>query len=277
MIHDINNNIIQIGDIVKVEGSPIKVDNAVYVVVQDGTSKLYSGSGLTMYRVAKHSGGYTLSKASNSTCFYPLVNFSNRYKFSREEMAAATIEILEKAKPERLQVVKSNNDYEPEGGDKDCYHAAVVCKGEKIEDVSYLITQAEKLTAFFSNLTLKAGQELEVRKQSDEWRGTPYWKGFSYELKETEQSGQSQTETPELPTAAGTSTAKFGDYNLTIIPDTDTRDGSKMWVVKISQRLARNEYIKVAEYMESIGGYYSKFKKGFIFRSDPTDTLRKIA
>lgn len=83
---DKNNTTIQIGDIVKIEKSPIKSDNATYVVAQDGTSKLYSGSDLTLYKVAKHKEGYSLSKSSYNICFYPLCNFSNKYKYSREDL-----------------------------------------------------------------------------------------------------------------------------------------------------------------------------------------------
>jgi len=63
--------------------------------------------------------------------------------------------------------------------------------------------------------------------------------------------------------------------NLTyeIKEDVDTRDNSKIYVVKVKEKLSKDEYIQVNKYMKSIGGYYSKFKHGFIFKDNPTDLL----
>jgi len=63
--------------------------------------------------------------------------------------------------------------------------------------------------------------------------------------------------------------------NLTydINEDVDTRDNSRIYVVKVKEKLSKNEYIQVNKYMKSIGGYYSKFKHGFIFKDNPTDLL----
>lgn len=63
------------------------------------------------------------------------------------------------------------------------------------------------------------------------------------------------------------------NYTYEIKEDTDTRDDSKIFVVKVKEKLSREEYIKVNDYMNSINGYYSKFKHGFIFREDPTELL----
>ena len=63
--------------------------------------------------------------------------------------------------------------------------------------------------------------------------------------------------------------------NLTynIKKDTDTRDNSKIFVVKIAEKLSRDEYLTVNNNMKQLGGYYSKFKHGFIFKNDPTELL----
>ena len=107
MLIDKNNVIIEIGDIVKIENSPIKSDNATYVVGQDGTSKGYSGKDLTLYKVAKHKNGYSLSRSSYNICFYPLCNFSSKYSYTREEMNKATIEIIIKANSSLFNLVKN--------------------------------------------------------------------------------------------------------------------------------------------------------------------------
>ena len=58
-----------------------------------------------------------------------------------------------------------------------------------------------------------------------------------------------------------------------IVEDIDTRDNSQIYIVKVIDKLERDEYLKVAEFMKSIGGYYSKFKHGFLFKDDPTEKL----
>lgn len=63
--------------------------------------------------------------------------------------------------------------------------------------------------------------------------------------------------------------------NLTyeVIEDTDTRDNTKIYVVKVKEKLSKEDYIILNTYMKSIGGYYSKFKHGFIFKKEPSILL----
>ena len=63
-------------------------------------------------------------------------------------------------------------------------------------------------------------------------------------------------------------------YTYKITKGEDTRDGSELWVVRIAETLDRAEYIEENKRMKKRGGYYSKFKKGFIFRFDPSETLK---
>lgn len=78
---------------------------------------------------------------------------------------------------------------------------------------------------------------------------------------------------PKAEKAAVTATEEKTAANYTIKADTDTRDGSALWVVTLSARVDRDEFDRIREEMKKNGGYYSKFKKGFIFREDPTDKL----
>lgn len=64
------------------------------------------------------------------------------------------------------------------------------------------------------------------------------------------------------------------NVTFTIKEDVDTRDNSKLWVVKINQKISRDEYLKVNEFMRGIGGYYSRFKHGFIFKEDVTNKIK---
>ncbi len=63
-------------------------------------------------------------------------------------------------------------------------------------------------------------------------------------------------------------------YTYTVTKDTDTRDGSALWVVKITEHLDKEAYIAENKAMKQRGGYYSKYKHGFVFREDPTNKLK---
>lgn len=63
-----------------------------------------------------------------------------------------------------------------------------------------------------------------------------------------------------------------GDYTIT--KDKHTKTGADIWIVQQQgPRLEKEAYVELAKQMKSLGGYYSKFKKGFIFKKDPTDKL----
>lgn len=58
-----------------------------------------------------------------------------------------------------------------------------------------------------------------------------------------------------------------------VLEDTDTRTNNKIYLVKIAEKLSREDYIKVNKYIKSLGGYYSKFKHAFLFKEDPRESL----
>ena len=62
-------------------------------------------------------------------------------------------------------------------------------------------------------------------------------------------------------------------YTYRITKGEDTRDGSELWIVRIAETLDRSAYIAESKAMQERGGYYSKFKHGFIFRFDPSKIL----
>ena len=62
-------------------------------------------------------------------------------------------------------------------------------------------------------------------------------------------------------------------YAYEVSEDTDTRTGEKIYLVKVAEKLSREEYITVNKYIKSLGGYYSKFKHAFLFKENPTERL----
>lgn len=62
-------------------------------------------------------------------------------------------------------------------------------------------------------------------------------------------------------------------YAYEVSEDTDTRTGEKIYLVKVAEKLSREEYITVNKYIKSLGGYYSRFKRAFLFRENPVEKL----
>jgi len=60
------------------------------------------------------------------------------------------------------------------------------------------------------------------------------------------------------------------DYD--IIKDVDTRDNRDIFVVKAITRV--DDFSALRAEMKALGGYYSRFKRGFIFEEDPAALLR---
>lgn len=57
--------------------------------------------------------------------------------------------------------------------------------------------------------------------------------------------------------------------------DFDTRDHSELYLMKIVSTLNNEEFKALAKELRDLGGYYSKFKKGFIFREDKLDEISR--
>ena len=75
---------------------------------------------------------------------------------------------------------------------------------------------------------------------------------------------------------AQTEETDVNSYTYEVSEDTDTRNGEKIYLVKVAEKLSREEYITVNKYIKSLGGYWSRFKRAFLFREDPTEKLNAI-
>jgi hypothetical protein len=96
-----------------------------------------------------------------------------------------------------------------------------------------------------------------------------------YEIKRESQVEEDKAEdtTETVTEEKQTETTELNGLHFEIKEDTDTRDNSKIFVVKVVEKLDREQYIIVNNNIKAIGGYYSKFKHGFIFKEDPTELL----
>ena len=85
---------------------------------------------------------------------------------------------------------------------------------------------------------------------------------------------KSMVRRPKKQTGVSTVVVKSTDKDYTITPDVDTRDNSPLWVVKFTERMERSDFLAVSDRIKEFGGYYSRFKHGFIFRFDPAEILK---
>lgn len=112
-------------------------------------------------------------------------------------------------------------------------------------------------------------EEVTETENKDKWVKVAY---INYKEENTSNMITSEDAPQEAP-----ETTETANYEFTIIEDTDTRDDSRIYVVKCNNKLDRAEYITLNNYIKSIGGYYSKFKHGFIFKENPKDLLKAEA
>ena len=70
-----------------------------------------------------------------------------------------------------------------------------------------------------------------------------------------------------------TEETSVNSYTYEVLEDTDTRTGERIFLVKVAEKLSREEYITVDKYIKSLGGYYSRFKRAFLFKENPAEKL----
>lgn len=71
-----------------------------------------------------------------------------------------------------------------------------------------------------------------------------------------------------------TDEAIISNLKFEILEDTDTRTNEKIFLVKITDSLDKEMFKEANAYINSLGGYYSKFKHAFLFKEDPSELLK---
>lgn len=111
--------------------------------------------------------------------------------------------------------------------------------------------------------------EKVVKKKMPADGGTTAKTMKKQEAANTDQPAEETTEEQQ------TSSIAVNDHTYLVSEDTDTRTGDKIYLVRVQENLSREEYIKVNQYIRSLGGYYSRFKHAFLFREDPSGKFAK--
>ena len=92
-------------------------------------------------------------------------------------------------------------------------------------------------------------------------------------VKKTIKAEKKNATSTTTETAQTTEETSENSYTYEVSEDTDTRTGEKIYLVKVAEKLSREEYITVNKYIKSLGGYYSKFKHAFLFKENPSEKL----
>lgn len=89
--------------------------------------------------------------------------------------------------------------------------------------------------------------------------------------KENKKGTESKKETENISTDG-----KKIKYIYTLKKDTDTRTGEEIFVIKIGNKLTKDEFKILADKFRYLSGSYSRFKKGFIFKENPKEKIIEI-
>lgn len=136
------------------------------------------------------------------------------------------------------------------------------CTGQANQSNHWWIFDTEKFLKWFEQGAIAWCHIEEVK--------TPY--EVEKVVKKTIKSEKKDNTTTTTETTQAEET-DVNAYTYEVLEDTDTRTGEKIFLVKVAEKLSREEYIAVNNYMKSLGGYYSKFKHAFLFKEDPTEKL----
>jgi hypothetical protein len=78
----------------------------------------------------------------------------------------------------------------------------------------------------------------------------------------------------EISNTQENQTTNNDSIEFTVSEDIHTKTGAKIFVAKLTKKVEYEEFKTIENKIKSIGGYYSRFKKGFIFSEYPTQLLK---
>lgn len=142
------------------------------------------------------------------------------------------------------------------------------CRGMAEQSNTWYLGTEDRLTKWIDKGSISWCNIEEVK--------TPYEveKVVKKVLKSETETAATQPKTTATETdQEETHTTELNNLHYIITEDTDTRDNSVIYLVKVIEKLSRDEYLVVNKNIQLLGGYYSKFKHSFIFKTDPTELL----
>lgn len=67
----------------------------------------------------------------------------------------------------------------------------------------------------------------------------------------------------------------INNVEFEVVEDVHTKTGEKIFVAKLIERVSKDEFMTILKKIKSLGGYYYKYKGGFIFSENPTELLKE--
>ena len=119
------------------------------------------------------------------------------------------------------------------------------------------------LKAFYNGAREMPGME-QLSKEMDAYDSVSAVDVNSVGKEETPGEVQSEEGAAESEKPQTEAAATLG----TVTKDKDTRDGSDLWVVKPKERVSNDEFKELKTKAKDNNGYWSSFKKGFLFRDE---------
>ena len=224
-----------------------KIDTTCGGLLGEGDGTIYEKVKVTEYKKENKAVEDTIGSIKEGQCFILKCNFNyGRNKGYTYRIHETTYDDGQK----RYYAYKLNGKKTKE------------CTGQANQANYWWIYDTEKFLKWFEKGSIAWCHIEEVK--------TPY--EVEKVVKKTIKAEKKNTTTTET-TEASTEETNVNNYTYEVTEDTDTRDNSKIYLVKVVEKLSREEYIQVSKYMESLGGYYSKFKHAFLFKENPADKL----
>lgn len=73
------------------------------------------------------------------------------------------------------------------------------------------------------------------------------------------------------PIAESTVLQTSGEIEYEVIKSKHTQTGADIWILKLKTKVTDEKYREISNKLKRLGGYYSKFVKGFVFKSEPKE------
>jgi len=151
-------------------------------------------------------------------------------------------------------------------GMEDIYEYESIDSSLGCEGAKYVMCHREASAGLIAKLAAKAKEHFGTELDPSDYT-------YHSRLADIEKMFFPYTEvTPKRNESVIEGSAAMSGLEYKVINDVDTRDNSEIFVVKIITKV--DDFKAMRQVMDSFGGYYSRFKKGFIFKDDPTAKLR---
>jgi hypothetical protein len=224
-----------------------KLDTTCGGLLGEGDGVIYEKIKVTEYKTEQKAVETTSGSVKDGQCFILKTSFNyGRYK----GLVYRIHEVGEEGK-KYFTAYKLNGKLTKE------------CHGLASQNNTWYIGTSDNLTKWIDKGFIAWCELQEVK--------TPY--EVEKVVKKTIKATKTEQKQTTYTATAEATTADINSLHFEISEDTDTRTDEKIYLVKVAEKLSREDYIKVNQYIKSLGGYYSRFKHAFLFRENPTELL----